>query len=81
MRILFWSSNFWPEIGGVEVLAAKLLPALQARGYEYAVVTPKSHPDLPDVETYKGIPVHRCSLLEQFESRWNRSYRRDATEE
>lgn len=59
MRVLFWSSTFWPQIGGVEVLAAKLLPALQARGYEYAVAAPKPHPDLPDEETYKGIPVHR----------------------
>lgn len=59
MRVLFWSDTFWPQIGGVEVLAAKLLPALQARGFEFAVVAPKSHPDLPDQETFRGVPVRR----------------------
>jgi hypothetical protein len=46
---------------------------------EFAVVTPKSHPDLPDVEPHKGIPAHRFLFLNNL-NRWNRSYRRDATE-
>jgi glycogen(starch) synthase len=59
MRVLFWTGTFWPSIGGVEVLATKLLPALRDRGYEYIVVAPKSHPRLADQEFYKGIPVYR----------------------
>jgi len=59
MRVLFWSGTFWPQIGGVEVLAAKLLPALRARGYEYVVVVPKSFADLPDESHFNGIPVYR----------------------
>jgi glycogen(starch) synthase len=59
MRVLFWSGNFWPTIGGAEVLAAALLPALQARGYEFLVVTQQSHPALPREATYKGIPIRR----------------------
>jgi glycogen synthase len=59
MRVMFWAGTFWPAIGGVEVLAAKLLPALRDRGYEYVVVTPKNDPDLPDEDSYEGIPVHR----------------------
>jgi glycogen(starch) synthase len=59
MRVLFWSGTFWPQIGGVEVLAAKFLPALRARGYEYVVVAPKSFADLPDESHFKGIPVYR----------------------
>jgi len=62
MRVLFWSGTFWPQIGGVEVLAAKFLPALRERGYEYAVVAPKNHPDLPDEDSYNGISVHRFSF-------------------
>jgi glycogen(starch) synthase len=62
MRILFWSSTFWPNVGGVEVLAARLLPALRTRGYEFTVVTPKSHSALPDQEKYQGIPIHRFSF-------------------
>ena len=58
MRILFWTREFWPGIGGVEVLAAKLLPALQERGYEFVVATP-SKEGVPDEGRYKGIPVYR----------------------
>jgi glycosyltransferase involved in cell wall biosynthesis len=59
MRVLFWTPEFWPGIGGVEVLAAKLLPALRERGYEFIVVTPSKPTGVPDKEYYKGIPVYR----------------------
>ena len=59
MRILFWSELFWPYIGGAEVVGAKLLPALQARGYEVAVVTSHDHLKLPDEDRYNGIPIYR----------------------
>jgi glycogen(starch) synthase len=62
MRVLFWSAVFWPTIGGVEVLAAKLLPALRKRGHEFIVVTPKSYSNLPDYTLYNGIPVHRLAF-------------------
>lgn len=58
MRILFWSETFWPRVGGVENLAARLLPALQARGYEFVVVTWENI-ESPDEIRYKGIPVYR----------------------
>ncbi len=47
MRVLFWSGNFWPLIGGAEVLASKILPALRERGYEFIVVTSQTSLDLP----------------------------------
>jgi glycogen(starch) synthase len=58
MRILFWSETFWPRVGGVENLAARLLPALQARGYEFVVVT-WENTKVPDQIHYQGIPVYR----------------------
>ena len=58
MRILFWSS-FWPIIGGIEVRAASLLPALRERGYEFIVVTGQSRADLPLESKFRGIPVYR----------------------
>ena len=61
-HILFWSGTFWPKIGGVEVLAARLLPALKERGYEFTVVTSQIYLDGPPVEEYQGIPVHRLPL-------------------
>jgi glycosyltransferase involved in cell wall biosynthesis len=59
MRILFWTREFWPGIGGVEVLGAKLLPALQQRGYDFIVVTPSKEGGVPDENFYKGVPVYR----------------------
>ena len=59
MRVLFWSGAFWPVIGGIEVRAARLLPALQRRGYEFIVVAGQSSPDLPPEAKFGGIPVYR----------------------
>jgi glycogen(starch) synthase len=58
MRVLFWSETFWPRIGGVENLAARLLPDLRARGHEFTVVTWENL-ESPDVIDYRGIPVCR----------------------
>jgi glycosyltransferase involved in cell wall biosynthesis len=63
VRILFLTENFWPYIGGVEVLGAKLLPALCKRGYEFLVITSHYYLDLPDEEQYQGIPIYRFPLL------------------
>lgn len=40
------------------MLAAKLLPALEERGYEHIVVTTQSGYDQHKVAPYEGIPVH-----------------------
>lgn len=62
MRVLFWSGTFWPNIGGVEVLASKVLPALRERGYEFIVVASKTHTAMPDEDRYNGIPIHRFAF-------------------
>jgi len=62
MRVLFWSETFWPRIGGVENLAARLLPALRARGHEFAVVTWENIAH-PDQISYEGIPVYRVPFF------------------
>lgn len=59
MRVLFWSLTFWPNIGGMEVHAARLLPSLRERGHEFLVVAPKNYLDLPDDDQYCGIPIRR----------------------
>lgn len=58
-RVLFWSELFRPYIGGNEVVAAKLLPALRDRGHEFVVATSHHWLDLPDRDDHHGIPVHR----------------------
>jgi glycogen synthase len=74
MRVLFWSELFWPYLGGVEVLAASFLTAMQTRGHEFVVVTSHGHLDLPDRDEYAGVPVHRfafrASLAERDVTRW-----------
>ncbi len=39
MKILFWCDPFWPEVGGIPVIAAQLVASLVQRGYELHVVT------------------------------------------
>jgi glycogen(starch) synthase len=64
MKILFWSGTFWPKIGGVEVLAARLLPALQERGHEFMVITPRRSEDQDYEDDFQGIPVHRFDFTD-----------------
>lgn len=59
MRVLVWQELFWPYVGGVEVLATKLLLTLKRRGYEIIVVTRQDSPDLSREADYQGIPVYR----------------------
>jgi len=59
MRVLFWSLTFWPNIGGMEVLAARLLLGLRDRGHEFLVVAPKNYTELSDEDRYHGIPIRR----------------------
>src|SRR5215510_12339552 len=52
--------QFWPFIGGSEVFSTRLLPALQARGTEFLVISGQPHPPTfsPKAQ-YRAIPVHR----------------------
>ncbi len=68
MRVLFWSGNFWPQIGGAEVLAINLLPALQERGHEFAVMTSQRQSDVAQESHFKDIPVYRFPLRGTFEN-------------
>lgn len=62
MRVLFWSPAFWPEIGGVQLFGAQLLPALRDRGYEISVVTRRYTSAVPLQDTFEGIPIRRFSF-------------------
>jgi glycogen(starch) synthase len=62
MRILFWSETFWPRVGGVENLAAKLLPALRSRGHEFAVVT-WENVECGDLLRFMDTPVYRLPFF------------------
>ena len=68
-RILFWTELFWPYIGGVQVLAAKTLPILRQRGHEFALITSHGDRDLPDVDSYEGIPIYRFHFWQALAAR------------
>jgi glycosyltransferase involved in cell wall biosynthesis len=59
LRVLCWSEFFRPYVGGVEVLASRLFPALAARGHQITVITSHEHLRLPDVEEFEGIRIRR----------------------
>ena len=59
MRVLFWTGNFWPRIGGTAIFADKVIPALKRLGHDLIVVAPKIRSDQPEKEQFHGIPVYR----------------------
>jgi len=69
MRVLFWSELFWPHIGGVEVLGARMVAALSERGHEFVVVTRHDDLGLGEEAIFKGIPVHRLPFFQALAQR------------
>ena len=69
MRVLYWTEAFWPSIGGLEVFSMRLLAALRQRGYQILVVTSRADGDLPAIDEYQGIPVHRFGFLDFLATR------------
>jgi glycosyltransferase involved in cell wall biosynthesis len=69
MRILLWSSTFWPHIGGVEVLGANLAGALARRNHEVTVLTRRDVDDLPARSSVDGVAVRRLPFRQAVESR------------
>ena len=48
MKIIYWTPLFWPDIGGIETLAMKFLPAIRNQGYEIVAVTSHGSFKLPE---------------------------------
>ncbi len=63
MRILFWSENYLPLIGGVEILIRNLSTALVRRGHQCHLITSHLHPSHPATDDDQGVTIHRLPLL------------------
>jgi glycogen(starch) synthase len=59
MKVLYWTPQFWPDIGGIEVLTMKTLPAMQKRNHEFIIITSISKLDSAAETRYGDIPVYR----------------------
>jgi glycosyltransferase involved in cell wall biosynthesis len=59
IKILYWTPFFLPDIGGIETLSAKLLPALKEQGYDITVLTSHGKYGVADKTDFNGIPVFR----------------------
>jgi glycosyltransferase involved in cell wall biosynthesis len=68
-RILFWCDAFWPQIGGVEVLGARLVTALRDRGHEILVLTRRDDLKLSAEASFEGVPVRRLDFAQAAASR------------
>ncbi|GAB3709159.1 glycosyltransferase family 1 protein [Spirosoma flavus] len=58
-RILFVLDNYYPHIGGAELLFQNLAEQLAAEGYYVTVLTPRSFPNYKASETYNGVHIIR----------------------
>ena len=68
IRLLYWTEFFWPTIGGVETLAAQIIPVLKTRGYEITVVTTRQF-DYPEHEVVDGTVIHRLPFHDVLRGR------------
>jgi glycogen(starch) synthase len=69
MRVMYWQESFWPSIGGVQTLSARLLPALRELGWQLVVITRQDNVSLPERETFRGIPVCRLPFYQALQAK------------
>jgi glycosyltransferase involved in cell wall biosynthesis len=68
MRVLYFVERFWPYIGGVEVMSARVMPELVKRGFELTVVTTSDGDKLPARDSYLGLDLRRLPLDDAIRS-------------
>lgn len=62
MRILFFNNDYWPSLGGVEVLTRNLALGLRDRGHDVAVAANLWRSNMPAVEIVEGIEIRRFTF-------------------
>lgn len=67
MKILYWTPQFWPEIGGIPTLAMQTLPALTERGYDFLIVTYQGITEQSEHGEYQGLPIRRFPFWNALE--------------
>lgn len=67
MRILHWTDNFLPRIGGLEIFVRDLARAQRAAGHEVHICA-SPVPGLPALETFPDYTVHRRAAESRSDS-------------
>ena len=62
MNIALFPSAFHPSLGGVEELSRQLALELQRLGHSVIVITNRWPRDLPEFETFQGLPLYRLAM-------------------
>lgn len=68
MKVLFWADHFYPNIGGLQVIALPVIHALRNRGHEIIVVTTRNDPALPAWVEHEGIRIRRFDFWHTLEA-------------
>jgi len=69
VRILFWSTGFWPHIGGIEVLGVNFVQGLRERGHDVVVLAHRDPPELAPESDLGGMRIVRQPFNQALESR------------
>ncbi len=69
MRTIYFVERFWPLIGGVEVVSARLVPMLAELGHDIVLVTDDDDGSLPERERYQQVPVVRLPFTRAITTR------------
>ncbi len=59
MKILYIVDNYYPHIGGAELLFQQLAEGMVAEGHTVTVLTPRNFPDYRDEEKHNGVRIVR----------------------
>jgi glycogen(starch) synthase len=68
MRVLLAADLFTPYVGGIEVLADRVVPALQQRGIEFRIITGHHYLSLGDEDVLNGARIHRFPFRAALEA-------------
>jgi glycosyltransferase involved in cell wall biosynthesis len=69
MKVLYWTPVFWPDIGGIELIAMRHLESLKARGHEFLVLAAHGRTPAADAGEFAGIPVYRFPMIPALQER------------
>lgn len=69
IRIAYWLPLFLPTLGGIELMAARSLPELRERGFEFRIFTDQLNPSRPPHQDFLGMPVAAFPFYRSLEKK------------